>query len=196
MVGTVHVVVYCMKQSQTTVGKAASVYEEISPALWEEMTKCPTFGLLPKVQPDEDRRIPAWPAASSFPTLGVVWGYLAVALRQSWVPGLNVVGPEEACECSEALMGFALSPVPTRGETGQLLDEGFEHLVCCMCLPPTLDPQGAVLVPGVQCCFLCEAVSLSPASMHLSLLTCHLIWLTPREGDNRVLPLPCLPCWQ
>lgn len=71
-----------------------------------------------------------------------------MALREGWVPGLSAVGPEEACDCSEALTGFALSPVPTGGEIGHLLDEGFEPLVCYMYLPTPWNLQDPSLSQG------------------------------------------------
>lgn len=56
-------------------------------------------------------------------------------------------------------------------------------------------PPRSKLVPGVLCCFLCEAMSVSPADTHLSLLTCHLIWLISWEWTKES-PLPCLSCCQ
>lgn len=49
-----------------------------------------------------------------------------------------------------------------------------------------------MLVPGVLCCFLCEAISMNPTGTHLSLLTCHHIWFIPWEGT--VESSPCLVC--
>lgn len=55
---------------------------------------------------------------------------------------------------------------------------------------PHPGPPRCVLVPEVLCCFLCEALSMSPAGTHLSFFTCHLIWLT--SGETTIESSPCL----
>ena len=103
---------------------------------------------LPKVQPEKGRRAPAWPAAPSLAIPGVIWGYFAVSVRQSWAAGLSAVGPEEGCDCLEALKGFAASPVPTGGDAGGVQDEGLAALVVVRVRVPP-GPQGLSLSQGL-----------------------------------------------
>ena len=59
------------------------------------------------------------------------------------------MGAEEGLGCSEALKGFARSPVPARGDSGCVEDEGVGALVVVFVRPP-IDPQGLSLCQGLR----------------------------------------------